>query len=122
MVSILGLSYRTPNLVVEDLGVRRSSAETSGPTRWKSHAAARCAATGEKMSRPWKVEETGAWIIQFWLVISRAESRPSRSMTGVMSPLSGRTKYWPFLDLTTMALREVPTPGSTTTRKTVPAG
>src|SRR5207248_11333509 len=34
----------------------------------------------------------------------------------------GRMKYWPFLVLTAMALREVPTPGSTTTKKIVPAG
>ena len=44
-------------------------------------------------------------------MISRAPSRPSRSVTGVIRPLSGRTKYWPFFDFTIMALREVPTAG-----------
>ena len=74
------------------------------------------------MSRPWKVEDKAAPIIQAGLVISRADSRPSRSWTRVMRPLSGRTKYWPRLDFTTTALRELPTAGSMTTTNTVPAG
>jgi hypothetical protein len=74
------------------------------------------------MSRPWKVDDILSPIIQFVLVISRAPSTPSRSATGEMIPLSGSTKYWPFFVLTMMALREVPTVGSTTTTKTVFAG
>jgi len=47
-------------LVADVFGVRRTSCGTSGPTRLNSHPAARCAPAGEKMSRPWKVEEIGA--------------------------------------------------------------
>ena len=63
-----------------------------------------------------------AGIIHAVFVISRRLLNPSRSATGVINPLSASTKYCPFLDLTITALRDVPTPGSTTTGKTVPEG
>ena len=74
------------------------------------------------LNEPWKVEERAAPIIHAGLVISRAATIPSRSATRVSNPLSGRTKNWPTLDWAMIALRVLPTPGSTTTRKTVPAG
>src|SRR5437879_3110312 len=55
-------------------------------------------------------------------VVAEAESRASRSRTGMMSSVSGKTKNWPLFVLTTTALREVPTPGSTTARNIVPEG
>jgi len=94
---------------------------TSGPACVQSQPAARWAAAGENTSRPWNVDETRSPIIHSRFVISRAPASPSRSITGVMSPLSGSTKYCPRWLLTRSALRAVPTPGSTTTRNTVPA-
>src|SRR5208283_2882607 len=44
-------------------------------------------------------------IIHPVLVISRAESKPSRSITGEIKPLSGSTKYCPFFVLTTSLAR-----------------
>ena len=74
------------------------------------------------MSRPWNVDDTLSPIIHAVFLISLTPSMPSRSCTGVISPLSGNTKNCPFFDFTTTALRAEPTPGSITTRNTVPGG
>ena len=74
------------------------------------------------MSRPWNVDDNFVPIIQSVFVISRTPSMPSRCSTSVSRPLSGSTKYCPRFDLATIALRVLPTPGSTTTTKTVSAG
>ena len=73
------------------------------------------------MSRPWNVRNfvanhpTGIRdLSRGFQTIAFNDSR--------INPLSGSTKYWPFLVFTMTALREVPTPGSTTATNTVPAG
>ena len=86
--------------------------------------AARACNCGDLAGKPMNslVDEILAPTIQSGLVISRMASMPSRSSTIVIRPLSGSTKNCPRFDFTTTALRELPTPGSTTTTNTVPAG
>ena len=78
--------------------------------------AARCAATGAKMSRPWNVLLTG-WRKYFSLEIRRTLLFSCR-YTMESTPLSGPIKYCPPAS-TRIGRRAVPTPGSTTTTCTV---
>ena len=71
----------------------RSPASIAGPTSAIGVPAARWAATGAKMSRPWNVCETdssrqSARFSRTWA----ATMPPSRSAAGTSSPLSGPTK------------------------------
>jgi hypothetical protein len=71
---------------------------------------------GAKRSRPWKVVLPGG---------TSGEQQTARQSlvcrSGVATPLSGPTKKRPS-DSIARGRRPVPTPGSTTTRCTVPTG
>ena len=91
-----------------------SSIATVGPTDANSTPAARCAATGAKMSRPWKLDEmTGS--IRSRFSSARASSMPpSASAAPISRPLSGPMSTSPRAVRNPTARRSVPTPGSTT--------
>ena len=55
----------------------------------------RCAAAGEKTSRPWKVAETGSSTYASFVISCAASIPPSFSAAGTSSPLSGPTKSRP---------------------------
>ena len=83
------------------------AASTGGP-------AARCAATGMKMSRPWKVAVTESSHRSVFVRLTAATTPPASSAAHDSSPLSGPTKTEPLAVATATPRRDVPTPGSTT--------
>ena len=76
----------------------RSAVSIAGPTSSIGVPPARCAATGAKMSRPWKVCETASRQSARFSRACAATMPPSRSAAGTSRPLSGPTKRSPRPD------------------------
>ena len=66
-------------------------ASTVGPSFASSSPSAKCAAAGEKMSRPWNVAETGSSAYSRFVISYAASIPPSFSAAGTSNPLSGPT-------------------------------
>ena len=90
----------------------------AGPTSPIGVPAARWAATGAKMSRPWNVCETLLRQSDRFSRVCAATTPPSRSAAGTSRPLSGPTKRSPRATWSAIGRRSVPTPGSITARCT----
>src|SRR5579875_3655403 len=100
-------------LLVGGASQTSSAGSTGMPASARAVPVARCAATGMKMSLPWKVRETG-WFHSASLVSSTAARAPPSAVIAQESrPLSGPTRM-PAPAWTATARRLVPTPGSTT--------
>ena len=104
---IPGNDYDTRLIVIGDrcIGVRRYCRDgdfrasgsgvkeaSLGPSKSSARPAARCAPTGEKISRPWKVDEGLESLKYFASFNSTAESRPSALTVAENIPLSGPTR------------------------------
>ena len=104
--------------------IRMTAPLKTGPTSANEiRPAASFAPTQTYRSRPKKVYDSSDPARRcFVSSMSRTSSRPALSSMKVSVPLSGVTTYCPPFVLATTERRSVPTPGSTTETKTVPAG
>jgi hypothetical protein len=92
----------------------RSSTATVRPTDSNATPLARWAAIGEKMSRPWKLDEMTGSIRSRFSSARASVIPPSVSAASMSSPLSGPMRMSPRATFRAMGSRSVPTPGSTT--------
>ena len=94
---------------------QRGRIQRRRPRRRAGRPPARCAATGAKRSRPWKVAETGSSRHGEAEISTASATPPKRSAAGMSSPLSGPTSSRSSSAVrSATARREAPTPGSTT--------
>jgi hypothetical protein len=93
--------------------VTSSATSISVPASAKSAPAASRAATGVKMSRPWKVGDTGCSHHSPLVSWQARWAPPSAAIAQDINPLSGPTRI-PSPAWMATPRRAVPTPGSTT--------
>src|SRR6266511_262618 len=70
----------------------REAGSTSGPSSERVAPSARCAAAGAKMSRPWKVAETGSRITLGSVISTPLATPPRSAQARESNPLSGPTR------------------------------
>ena len=95
-----------------------ASGSIGGPSSASGTPSDRCAAAGEKRSRPWKVRETDASAYAGFASSCASTTPPLRSAAGSSRPLSGPTYWRPSASRSASGRRPPPTPGSTTARCT----
>ena len=87
------------------------SIATVRPTSSNRRPAARCPATGAKMSRPWNVEVVRGSIRSRFSRTRASTAPPRTAAAGRRTPLSGPMRTSPRADRIAIGRRSVPTPG-----------